>query len=425
VIPKIITLTVVLIMMALSFFPLHFGAFYILFRPLVQPYAEQHISLFAGLPLTSVFPILLIVYSTVVCAFRRGYTLLPPNIAPIYLLILLSALSLVRTMDYFASVGLILKMLTGVCMYTLMYNAIESKQHARLLVYSLIITSVTPMLIGYYEFFSGTGGKGLLDSTNRATGAVGPANMYGIFLVICFSACLMMVFQERRKGLRLFVGCILVSTVVSSLIALNRGTWIALSAALLFTVILYRRKVKVKWLVVAFVVIGVVFSGMIADRFAQLKETTPWGTTKNTFAGRVAMWEGIIKLFPTHPITGFGIGTAELVLEKHYQVSNVPHNDYLRLLLEVGLFGPVLYLAFLLRELCRNVKLVRDKTNWYINFPMLVAISYWVIISSTQNIIHAVHTFPMFMALIAVSRRWNELGRKDTISGETRNPKNS
>jgi hypothetical protein len=71
--------------------------------------------------------------------------------------------------------------------------------------------------------------------------------------------------------------------------------------------------------------------------------------------------------------------------------------------------GALLYIIFLLRELFFNIKLLFDKRNWFINYPMLAAVIYWIMLSTTQNIIYNVAIFPMFMALIAVSRKWNEL----------------
>lgn len=407
--PKLVVFLAVLVMILLSLRPLMFGIFYLMSRPLFQPYATRHYTLFAGVPLTSVFPLFLISYSTITCIVRKHYTISAPNTIPIYLLILVSSLSFLHSFDYGASVGQILKVLTGVSLYNLMYSGIKNTDDANKVIISIVLASIIPMLIGYYQFFIGTGGKGLMEATNRATGGLGWANMYGIFLAICFCACLMVLLQEKRRRVKIVMVCVLTSIVMSSLIALNRGTWIALSASLVFSYFFYRDNIKSRWLVIAGVLVGIFFSEMIVDRFMQLKETTVWGMSRDTFAGRVAMWKAILSIAHIHPLTGFGIGTANLVLDKFFGISNVPHNDYLRLLLEVGFLGPILYIIFLSRELYRNLRLSFKSPNWPVNFPMLVAITYWVIISCTQNIIHSVTTFPMFLTLVAVSRRWNEL----------------
>jgi O-antigen ligase len=125
-----------------------------------------------------------------------------------------------------------------------------------------------------------------------------------------------------------------------------------------------------------------------------------------------------MELVPQHQIAGFGIGTVKLVLTKFHNLSVVPHNDYVRLMLEVGITGALFYVVFLMRELYRNVKLIFDKRNWFINFPMLIGVIYWLIISFVQNIIYHQVNFPLFLALLAIARRWNEMTSDERLIGK-------
>ena len=407
-IPKLVTILITLLMVGLSFSPLNFGMFYILFRPLVQPYAMEHYTLFAGIPLTGVFAVVLIIYSVVNCTFRRGYTILAPNVILLYVLLFFSATSFLNTMNYVVSIAHVLKIATAVALYLLIYNAIETPADARKVLYALVITSIVPMLFGYYQFFTHTAHGGRWGGT-RIDSLIGICNAYGEFLCISFLAALMLVLQGPRRSYKIFLIFVIASMVVSMVLARNRGSWIGLTAALILAYFGYRSEIKARWFILAGTLIALFFAGMIIQRFMELGETTAWGGSRNTFAGRVQFWKIIITLIPSHPLTGFGIGTANLVTGKFYKISNVPHNDYVRLLLEVGFPGTILYISFLLREVLTNVKLIFDKTNWFINYPMLVAVIYWIMLSTTQNMIYNVTVFPMFMALIAVSRKWNIL----------------
>jgi O-antigen ligase len=121
----------------------------------------------------------------------------------------------------------------------------------------------------------------------------------------------------------------------------------------------------------------------------------------------------VIHLLDVHPFLGFGIGTTSLVTMKFFRVDVVPHNDYLRLTLEVGLPGALLYIGFLARELVYNVKVSFKEKNWVINYPMLACLIYWIILSSVQNLIYSVTIFPMFMTLLGVARKLNALAREE------------
>ena len=94
---------------------------------------------------------------------------------------------------------------------------------------------------------------------------------------------------------------------------------------------------------------------------------------------------------------------------KFFRVDAVPHNDYLRLTLEIGLPGVFLYVSFLARELWYNLKVSSKEKTWFINYPVLACLIYWIILSGVQNLIYSVTIFPMFMALVGVARKLDAL----------------
>ena len=94
-IPKLVTAVIILAMTGLAFSPLNFGVFYILFRPLVQPWAIKQYTPFTGVPLTALFAIIVITYSTLLCIVRRDYRILTPNSSLLYVLLLFSVISFI------------------------------------------------------------------------------------------------------------------------------------------------------------------------------------------------------------------------------------------------------------------------------------------------------------------------------------------
>lgn len=406
--PSVITFIIVFMMLGFSFSPISFGIFYLLFRPLVQSFAIEHYTLVAGIPLTSVFAIVLIAYSVAVCIIRKDYKLIIPNVIFLYALLLFSVFSFVNTLDYMFSIGHLLKILTGVALYILIYNSIKTFDDAKKILFAIVFSSIIPMTIGYYQFFAATGGRAMGGMTNRVMGTLGLANAYGIFLALCICATLVILQFEKRKKVKLFFVSVFVSLIISTLLALNRGTWIALTLAILFSSLVYIRQIKIRWIVIAGVAITIVFSGLILSRFQQLEEKEHWQRT-NTLEERVHLWKTALSLVPDHPVVGHGIGTAQLVTGKYKGVDAVPHNDYVRLLLEVGMPGLIFYLLFLAKVFLGSVKLLFNKEHWIINYPMLTCISYWIVISGIQNIIYHVVNFPLFLAFVAITYRWNEL----------------
>lgn len=264
------------------------------------------------------------------------------------------------------------------------------------------------MIYGYYQYFTGTGHSWRQELSHlagtRIDSLIGEYNSYGIFLGIGIIAILMLLFQESSRKKKILLAVILVSAIISSILALNRGSWISLSCGFLIAYFFYKRQFKLRYILITGSLIAIFFSGMILERFGALGEKTYMGSS-DSFAGRVAFWEKIVPLVNKHPLIGFGVGTAPLVTEKYLKNPTPPHNDYVRLSLEAGLPVALLYCYFLAREIVYSLRLTRRKENWYINFPYMVLVIYFVIISLTQNIFANVIVSTMFFPVIAVVKK--------------------
>jgi len=396
------------IVAAVTFFliinPLYLGIFYLLVKPLIQPYANQGYTIFPGVPLTGVFALVFIMVSTLACFFRRDYSLFHPRLIPIYLLLFFSVMSFSNSIDYMMSFANLLKFVTGISMYLLLYNSIKTRGDANKLLYAIVIASIIPMIYGYYQFIEHVASA----HETRIESLFGMYNAYGEFLSVTFCATLMLLLQPQKQSHRTFLICIIASLLLSMILSKNRGQWIALLIGLSFSYLFYMGKIKIKWVIISGALIAIIFSGVIINRFAELNEKKQWGGSKNTFESRLSNWKDCLQLVPRHPIVGYGIGTAKL-LKMNRGSGSVPHNDYVRLALETGVPSLLCYVAFLLGILFANLKLALDKTNWFVNYPMLVLIVYWMIHSIVQNMIYNVIVFTMFMATLALSTKWSRL----------------
>ena len=154
---KIVTILILLVMMALINSPLKFAMFYFLFRPLVQPFATEGYKFVGSIPLTSLFVIMVIGYSTIVCIIRRDYTLFGPNSLFFYGILFFSSFSFLNTLNVAFSIGHILKIMIAIAMSNMVYSALKTRKDGKEFLWLLVIASIIPMLIGYYEFFTGKG----------------------------------------------------------------------------------------------------------------------------------------------------------------------------------------------------------------------------------------------------------------------------
>ncbi len=133
------------------------------------------------------------------------------------------------------------------------------------------------------------------------------------------------------------------------------------------------------------------------------------GSDNNSFNWRIAQWYSLLNAWRQQPILGYGLG-----LSTHLVTNGLlPHNDYVRALVEGGIVGFVTFLVFLVAQGVRLVQLMlsaprgsaqRDLCE--ILFAILLAIPVGMI---TENIWSHTTLFFYWMTLMAVAGwNWNE-----------------
>lgn len=400
------------ILLLLFFSPMGSVSWYLLTRPLIQPYASLGYSLAGSVPLSAVLPIILIAIAFTNRLWQANYIILTRHILPIYLLLYFSSLSFLTTPSYVLSLGHCLKICTAISLYILVYNSIKDDRSINRLLWIYLLCAIIPMLYGYYQFVTATGHawKGAYYAGRRVDSLLMEYNAYGEFLCIAICAGLMLFFRSNSPRRRWLVGSFLLSLIASLVLSLNRGSWICLLAALLAAAPLYRKTINVPLLIGLCLLVLLAASPVLYQRFMELTVATEFGT-KNTLGGRIAAWQSLFPLIGEHPLIGSGIGAIEPILTRTIGAAYAPHNDYIRLIIEGGILTFLAYIWFHLHNIVDNI--FRDRYRlWQINYPLLVAIFYFASLSFFQNIIYNVVVFPMFTGLLALGHKADALARQ-------------
>lgn len=399
---KILIYLITAALIVLIFSPNYFAYTYLFTRPLLQPFAMKKMMIY-GIPITGIMALVLIGYTSIWIFVVGKFKAMVPNVLPLYFLSLAALLSFINTVSLYESVSGMAKLMTAVMAYVLIYNIAASEKDARKILIVITLSTILPMLVGYYQFIAGAGGKAIGGETNRVIGTLGFANAFGIYLALSLGAAIMLLLHPRWKVNKYFLGAIIASIIACSVLSLNRGTWIALASAICISTLFYLNKVKLRYIIFGVLVVGVVFSKVIIDRFGQLEDRGY--TNQNTFERRVEYWKITLDFVPEHAIVGWGIGTAQEVMLGKFDVADVTHNDYLRLQLETGILGLGAYVTFLGRIAWLVYRRRIYMQLWYINYPMMIVIIYFMIISLPQNIIDHMVNLPLFLCITAVYQR--------------------
>lgn len=368
--------------------------------PLVQEFGIQGLRLFS-FPINWPIAVVTIVSAFPLGIIIRNFNFVPKNTIVLYLLVLLSMLSALQSVNVTDTLSQSIKYLNALALVLVSVNAVSSKKDIMKIFQGIFLSSIIPMMYGYYQWFLGL--KSWTGEDLRMTSFFGFPNMYGIFLsLIIFVGCILYMDTNNRR-LRMLYSAVLISAIVSTILALNRGSWIAIVAGILFAFPFYKKFLNVKWFIIIFSVLGIVASGIIIQRFMALEEARAGA---DTLTGRLSMWSIILGRFSEVPVFGFGSGTVHQVMIEKFHIDNPPHNDYLRIFLELGYLGPIAFILLLFNELRWNLRVRKYKEVWYVNYFTLAMIIYMVTIASVQNVIHNVVVFPMFLVTCHLARKY-------------------
>jgi O-antigen ligase len=352
----------------------------------------------AGIPLTAVLPIILIA-SAFFNFIISGNKLSWGKLYPYYLMLLLSVCSFLNTMDYLISFGGLIKLMTALAIYLLVYNSVKTPEDVRKFLITILIAAVIPMLFGYYEYFTGTARSwgGVLGS-QRITGMMGECNEYGEFLALTLVACLLLLKFTIKN--RIWVYIAFISIILSLILGLNRGTWIALTIAIFLSSFIYIKKISLIQVMVLFSLIFLIFGGIVVSRFSELGTKNQYGGSNNTFQGRIQYWQKLTPIILESPLVGQGLGMSSFVAKK----IGYAHNDYILLMLEIGIPAALLYFYFLIIQMKYFLNHRLDEYYW-VYYLSLICTCYFAIISSVENIIFDGIVLPIYMVLIAIGHR--------------------
>lgn len=226
------------------------------------------------------------------------------------------------------------------------------------------------------------------------------ANNMSMLVAQCGAIQIAYFFYAKRLLYKL-VSVIGIVLSVLLIIALgSRASLIGIMVAILFVVYYSSSIVKKKYFVLAIVVMSVL-AGVLIGFFMSfdsplLQRFTFDALESNGGAGRADNSKIIMtKVFPDYPIFGTGLG-GTITLKSKYRFDNLAHNIVIDPLSQLGIFGCLLFLLFLLPYISIVIKMIRYKKQ------LLFILALTPIVAAVVNGIGEIVFFEKFF--------WNDLG---------------
>jgi len=403
--PKLIVFSGSLLLLLGVFRPLLMVQAYLVVRPMIQPFAWLQYKLF-GLPVALPLSAVVIASGMLLPLVRPHWILWPERGGFLLLFLFVAMVSAGFSADFNLSVAALVKLATVWFLYVIAFNSVQDETDARRILDAVILASVIPIIFGFYQEITGNYDMIHDAEVNRVSSVFATGNDYGIFLSLVTGALAIRLLVTDSGAYRRLLLLLLVAVLVSQVLALNRGTWLALTLGLIVASWRYRRHLHLKWLLLGGMVFLAIFSGRIMERFVSLDHASEVRhAVSNTLEGRFAYWRALLPVALERPVIGHGIGTSTLISEERFGKQHKPHNDYLLVFLETGALGLIAYAAFLWRLLAAFLLGGMPSRLWPWGFSLLMLTVYFVVMAGTQNIVQSILNFPLFLVLVATASK--------------------
>ena len=304
---------------------------------------------------------------------------------PILLFILYCCLLLLKNMREFgANIMGLRNLLEYSILYFLIINIVKRKKAIKKYVFFLLCAGGLIALVNSVIYLSGPGRIDLIlhkpyhSSTKfLAYGFLG-ANNYPVYLdaLICVAFGLFLFTRSKRIKWLLFITIFIL--VISSLLTYSRGGILALILSMVFYGARYNKKSLI--VLILLCLAGVFFMpSTIRERFVTSE------SYKEAITSRTNIWAKDSLLVLNNLFFGIGLGR---VGTAGGEKALYPHNYYLYLLLQTGIFGLAIYLWIFAVFFKTSLRLANQYDERYFK-GLLVGISMYYIMFAVSSFIMA------------------------------------
>ena len=359
----------------------------ILLRPSLDTFADNSIGSLGGQRLN---PASLMAIATIAIAVpymieQRRRLMAAPSILPYAAFAAFAASGILVSPDPGTSATEWVRLVAIMVTYALVYVSTTSRAQVVRVLIAVVVSGVIPAAAGIGQYV--WGGQRTIGDYSRLTGTFVHPDPYGIYLALVITVG-MTVLLARTSWDRWLVAPALLVLIAALVGSYTRTAWVIVGIAILVLgAVRFRRLLLLAPFLVAAVILVVPST---TTRFNDLStpRTNPYGTG-NSFNSRVTQWRDALPKAERRPLTGLGL--TAIVDESQY--SQHVHSDYVRTLVETGVFGFLSYVWLLLATLIGCLKTIRAtgrESTWPLaaaGLAVLAAATCYIVASCDSNLI--------------------------------------
>lgn len=296
-----------------------------------------------------------------------------------------------------------------VVLFILIAALFDNRKYISILIGSLMLSVVPAVIVGFYQLSTGTGNLET-EGFNRIYSTFSHPNTFAGYLVMLLLLCIPLMIEEKRSLLRIGYLALIISMLLSLVFTYARAPWFQLVIGLTIIAAVRYRKMLLLLPVLMFALL--IFIPSIIERFY---EAFGFSQGQGSLYFRYKMTRYLLPNFLDSAFVGNGLGSFSFFAQEGLGYFYLPHNDYVRLLIDTGIVGLLSFAtAFygLARGSVRSYNFMNDERSKVLALVLFSIVVVFTIGAFTENIFRAgtTQTYLWTIAgLVAASVRTAEL----------------
>lgn len=336
---------------------------------------------------------------------------------PIIVLLILSSLSAVFSMNRPRSFWAILLLINYVIIFYLIVSTVRTRSDYRHLIWVIISVGAFLSLFGLFKKYMGNpfpwwNYHNIPETAGHLISTYGNRNHLTGYLEMALPLSLGLILTGYR-GVRLFLLVVLSALLLLVLIlAFSRGGWVSASLGLIFMgfVLMTSQYFNKKKILVAIIGGGVVLMMIVLSNTAMVERLLTIGEVDiGSSAGRIKIWSAAVEMIEDHPVLGIGPGNFSTVFTQYLPPAEnrhfYAHNDYIQSAAEIGLAAIVIIAWMIAAIYRRGFKKLKNQSRlvWGITIGALSGITAILVHSIFDFNLHIPANALLFTVLVALA----------------------
>ena len=293
---------------------------------------------------TSLIGLLVIIFAVSVFIREKAWSQRLPLLNNWLLFLGLALVLSFFSLSFAISLVEVFRYLSFLALFILGFFLFPGGQKTTVLIKTLIFSSLIPTIVSIFQVLSG---QGFFDGERwRIAGTFVHPNMLAFYLVFVITLVLFIFLTLREKAVEKYFYLILsLPLLIVLLFTYTRGAWLCL-ILILFLIGLSRFRI---FLLSAVLILFLFYISFLP--FQERVNSLVSFSASDSTVWRLDLWRDAWGYAQNNLSIGYGPGTAPLVIgqnRSHLLGSSEPHNDYIKIILEMGLVGLATYLLLIL-----------------------------------------------------------------------------